>query len=296
MNGRDRRIEILLSRGVAKTQIAHQLGVSRDTVDRVAPRVGFPSRRRGTDPYDWSAIRAYYEEGHSAAQCQRRFGFSASTWEAAIARGEIVPRPRFAQQPPGETRREVEGLLNQGIGIAEIAERLGIAKPTVCYHARKLGVPPQRKFARRFDWERIREVYESGVSRRECQRRFGCSSESWRLAVERGDIVPRDHRIPLEELLVRGRRTGRGHLKRRLIDAGLKENRCELCGITEWNGQPLNMELHHVNGDKTDNRLENLRFLCGNCHSQTHTWGGRNTGRTARPHLKLVEPPEDEAA
>jgi hypothetical protein len=58
--------------------------------------------------------------------------------------------------------------------------------------------------------------------------------------------------------------TNRTHLKNRLIAEGLKENRCETCGIAEWRGKPLSMELHHVNGNGRDNRLENLQLLCGN--------------------------------
>jgi 5-methylcytosine-specific restriction endonuclease McrA len=86
--------------------------------------------------------------------------------------------------------------------------------------------------------------------------------------------------MPLESLLVIGRRqTNRAHIKSRLIHAELKENRCEECGIKEWRGKPLNMELHHINGDGTDNRLENLQLLCGNCHAQTDNWGGRGVSR-----------------
>ncbi len=85
--------------------------------------------------------------------------------------------------------------------------------------------------------------------------------------------------MPIEELLVVGRRTARGHLNMRLIAAGLKENRCELCGLDAWRGEPLSIALHHINGDGLDNRLENLQFLCPNCHSQTDTFGGRNGHR-----------------
>jgi hypothetical protein len=68
-------------------------------------------------------------------------------------------------------------------------------------------------------------------------------------------------------------------LKRRLLAAGLKVNRCETCGIDEWRGKPLSMALHHINGDGLDNRLENLMLLCPNCHAQTPNFSGRARGR-----------------
>ena len=55
----------------------------------------------------------------------------------------------------------------------------------------------------------------------------------------------------------------------------LRGRQCECCKLTEWYGKPINLEVHHINGDRTNNSLENLQLLCPNCHSYTENWRGR---------------------
>ena len=65
-------------------------------------------------------------------------------------------------------------------------------------------------------------------------------------------------------------------LKNRLVRDGYKKHQCEKCKNIEWNGELIPIELHHVNGNRKDNRLENLQILCPNCHAQTPNYCSRN--------------------
>jgi Zn finger protein HypA/HybF involved in hydrogenase expression len=102
------------------------------------------------------------------------------------------------------------------------------------------------------------------------------TGQSW----AKGRTLPRGPKRPIAELLVEGSVVTSASLRRRLIAEGLKAARCEECGLDEWRARPLPLELDHVNGDHTDNRLQNLRILCPNCHAQTDTWCTRNRRRT----------------
>lgn len=61
-------------------------------------------------------------------------------------------------------------------------------------------------------------------------------------------------------------------LKQLLLKHNIKENKCECCGISEWQGKPINCELHHKDGNRFNHSLENLTILCPNCHSQTENF------------------------
>jgi hypothetical protein len=69
----------------------------------------------------------------------------------------------------------------------------------------------------------------------------------------------------------------RGRIKKSMIMMGI-EKQCEICGIKDWLGKPIPFILDHINGDSSNNKLDNLRFLCSNCDSQTLHYKGKNKG------------------
>lgn len=82
--------------------------------------------------------------------------------------------------------------------------------------------------------------------------------------------------VKKEDILKENCKHQRTVLRRYVIKNNLIPYKCAICGCTEWQGKTLSLELDHINGINNDNRLENLRFLCPNCHSQTSTYGSRN--------------------
>lgn len=87
------------------------------------------------------------------------------------------------------------------------------------------------------------------------------------------------HFIPNEEFFKQDSSASNELLRKRISQDHLLEYRCSICGLDEWQGKFLGLDLDHINGNNRDNRLENLRFLCPNCHSQTDTYKGKNINK-----------------
>ena len=99
-----------------------------------------------------------------------------------------------------------------------------------------------------------------------------CSTEHFS---QKGTGVHAQHK--LEDILVANSSYANiSSLKKRLLNETDIEYKCAICGISTWLDQPLALHLDHINGINNDHRIENLRFLCPNCHSQTDTYAGKN--------------------
>jgi hypothetical protein len=101
------------------------------------------------------------------------------------------------------------------------------------------------------------------------------------------------NKIPLTEILIKDSNyANQNHLKKRLWEEGLLLKKCDKCGLGDkWQGEPIVLQIDHINGESTDNRIENLRILCPNCHSQTKTFCiGNSTMINTKPCPSCTRP------
>jgi hypothetical protein len=163
---------------------------------------------------------------------------------AKANRGRPGPRAE-ARTSPMWDRGALEQAVNGALSITEILHRLGLTES-----------------ARR---QLLRAADALGVS----------------LPDGRVLMAQERRRAQALKLLVKGSTRIKGErLTRYIMCAGLYPYVCAECGLLpEWNSKPLVLQVDHINGDPTDNRPENLRFLCPNCHTQTETFASRNCGR-----------------
>lgn len=182
----------------------------------------------------------------------------------------------------------LEQLLKSGMTIKAISDEVGISETPVRYWIKKYGLSAN---FRRKEWtdDDLISAIKVSSTKSDVLRKLGLkvipgnydtiNRHIKRLGINtshfsgkgcgRGGFI----RIPIDKILVRDSSYPRSHLKKRLLEDSLLEERCEICGIeNEWNGKPIVLILDHINGVNNDNRIDNLRFLCPNCNSQQKTF------------------------
>ena len=132
-----------------------------------------------------------------------------------------------------ENLSEIKDKISEHIPLAEIARDLGVKYDTLIRHLRRLGV-------------------------------------EYRTNQNRKDRPHYEARVPAMWYIENNKPISAPKLRKKLIDEGIKEAKCERCGITEWMGDAVPLELHHIDENHFNNRLENLIILCSNCHAQIH--------------------------
>lgn len=177
--------------------------------------------------------------------------------------------------------------------LERIAEENSLSLPPRANNG-KPGPRPQLRTSPIWNEERLRNAVVNARSLREVAANLGLDRSAvprlQKAAAEFGISLPRSHggadpakvrAAAIERTFRKGtRRVNGDRLKRYIITLGVMPYLCGSCGQSpRWNGKPLVLQVDHINGDCTDNRLENLRLLCPNCHSQTETFADRNCGR-----------------
>ena len=135
--------------------------------------------------------------------------------------------------------------------------------------------------------DEILKWIEEGQSKAYIARQIGCSPQTVaRFLLKEGidykgnqsgkGTNKRRYAMSLEEYLNSSLDIQTNKVRKKLLKEGVKEYRCERCGLTEWLGNPIPLELHHKDGDRNHNELSNYELLCPNCHAFTDSYRGKN--------------------
>ena len=148
--------------------------------------------------------------------------------------------------------KELQHIFDNSSTYKEVLQKIGIDKK------------PQGHYTRRLN----KRIEEDKIN----LDKFSENAKVFRAKLVKN--LSKNNAYPDKEVFCKNSRVGSDCVKNRIISRSLIDYKCNACGCgKEWNGKPISLQLDHINGINNDQRLENLRFLCPNCHSQTKTWG-----------------------
>lgn len=185
---------------------------------------------------------------------------------------------------------QIQSLSEKGLNPYKIANTLGITRSAVNYYlspkfTKSLERRKQKEEAFKQMEEQVKEILPRCNSINHVCSCLGLRGVEYYYKIINNIIEKNNldtshfgslyHKVtttakPNNEYFTFNKRNNYSTLKRLLRD--YKEYKCEICGISEWNGKPIRLQVHHINGNNEDNTLENLQILCPNCHSQTETY------------------------
>lgn len=197
-----------------------------------------------------------------------------------------------------EKYKKVKELYDKGLSYNEIGAKLNMCKSTVAYYLNRFDneeyiKKSSLKEKQKLEYEKIVcDTYkEFKTMHKTCLMLNKRDTQTTRHYIEK---ILEKYDIPLnkfdnssvnevkenlkqDDIFNKNTKlTSLSHLKKYILKFNLKEERCEICGNTHWNGQKLSLQVHHINGDRSDNNIENLQLLCPNCHSLTSNYCGKN--------------------
>ena len=139
--------------------------------------------------------------------------------------------------------------------------------------------------------EEIEQWIAEGKTKAQMARELGCNPKTINPVLERLGLEYAGNRgckglsksngreLPLLEYLEKSIDIQSNKIRKKLLEEGYKEYRCECCGLTEWLEEPIPLELHHKDGNHFNNDLDNFQLLCPNCHAKTDSYRGKNCSK-----------------
>lgn len=138
--------------------------------------------------------------------------------------------------------------------------------------------------------EEILQWINEGQSKAFMARQLGCNPKTINPVLERlgltydgnqsgkGQTKSRP-KMNLIEYLENSQDIQTNKVRKKLLEEGYKEYKCERCGLSSWLGSPIPLEVHHKDGNRNNNTLENFELLCPNCHAFTDSYRGKNCAK-----------------